>query len=181
MYLVPPMDDEPPADFVTFVAVHLRDAQREAALLTDGPEHADEIYPIAFADVARHWRRLRLRRRITHRDAAEPFLAQRLAARAKRWREQQIEEIETYPYEFEVGPVLAYRRPPVQRSATIALRKAPLLPDTVRAQARPLAEASIAWSHACTQAEWNRLIRIAASVCFGLLVLYQLTRALPVN
>ena len=181
MYLVPPMDDEPPADFVTFVAVRLRDAQREAALLTDGPEHADEIYPIAFADVARHWRRLRLRRRITHRETAWPFLLQRLAVRARRWREEQAEEDETFPFEFEVGPVLPDRRPPVHRSASVALRKAPLLPDTVRAQARPLAEASIAWSHACTQAQWNRLIRIGASVCFGLLVLYQLTRALPVN
>ena len=179
MYLVPPMDDQPPDDFVTFVAVHLHDAQQESARLTGDPGHADEIYPVALADVARHWRRLRLRRRITHRDAAAPFLAQRLAARAKRWREEQIEEIETYPYEFEVGPV--YQRPPVHRSATIALRKAPLLPDTVRVQARPVAEAAIAWSHACTRSEWNRVIRILTTIGFGLLVLFQLTRALPTS
>ena len=90
MYVVPPMPDEPPDDYVTFVAVHLRDAQREAERLTGGPDTADEIYPGAFADVARHWRRLRLRRRIEHRDAAGAYLAQRLGAGAKQWREQQI-------------------------------------------------------------------------------------------
>ena len=177
MYLVPPMDDEPPDEFVTFVAVHLRDAQREAARLTGGVEHADEVYPGAFADVARHWRRLRLRRRITHRDAAGTYLQQRLAARAKRWRDEQIYEIEVRPYEIEVRPVRD--RAPAARTASIALRKAPLLPDTVRIQARPLAEATIAWSHACTQAQWNRLARVATAVCLVLLVLFQMTRHLP--
>ena len=177
MYLVPPMEDEPPDEFVTFVAVHLRDAQRQAARLTGGPEHADEVYPGAFADVARHWRRLRLRRRITHRDAAGTYLVQRLTARAKHWRDEQIYEIEVRPYEIEVRPV----REPVRavHPASIALRKAPLLPDTVRIQARPVAEASIAWSHACTQAQWNRVARVGAVVCLVLLVLYQLTRHLP--
>ena len=172
MYLVPPMDDEPPDDFVTFVAVHLRDAQREAERLTGGPEHADEIYSFALADVARHWRRLRLRRRITHRDAAGPFLQQRLAARARQWREEQIYPVEVRGFPEPVRAV---------RPASIALRKAPLLPGTVRAAARPLAEASIAWSHACTQAQWNRVARVLATACFALLVLFQLTRALPVT
>jgi len=134
MYLVPPMDDEPPDDFVTFVAIHLRDAQRDAARLTGGPEHAGEIYPFALADVARHWRRLRLRRQITHRDAAGPFLAQRLAARAKRWQEDQIYPVDVRPLREPVRAV---------HPASIAVRKAPLLPDTVRVQARPIAEASI--------------------------------------
>ena len=172
MYLVPPMDDEPPDDFVTFVAVHLGDAQREAARLTGGPDHADEIYPIALADVARHWRRLRLRRRITHRDAAGSFLNQRLAARARQWRDEQIYPVDVRPLRESVRAV---------HPASIALRKAPLLPGTVRAAARPVAEAAIAWSHACTQAQWNRVARVLAAVFFTLLVLFQMTRALPVS
>ena len=33
---MPPMDDQPPGEFVTFVGVHLRDLQQEAARLTGG-------------------------------------------------------------------------------------------------------------------------------------------------
>jgi hypothetical protein len=168
VYLVPPMEDEPPGDFVTFVAVQLSDLQREAHRLTGG--HADEVYPDALADVARHWRRLRLRRRFTHRDAAGPYLAQRLATRAKQWRDEQV-------YEVEVQML----RPPVAtaRAASIALRKAALLPDTVRIQQRPIAEASIAWSHAVRVAGWHRLFRIVAAVLLVFVALMQSAPYLP--
>jgi hypothetical protein len=167
MHLIPPMDEEPPDDFVTFVAVHLTDLQSEAARLTGGPQHADEVYPDALADVAGHWRRLRLRRRLTRHDPAGKYLAQRLAGRAKQWREDQV-------YEVEVRLI----RAPVQavRASSIALRKAPLLPGTVRAQARPLAEAAIAWSHAWTRARWRRLAWGAAVFT---LVFIGLVQALP--
>lgn len=169
MYLVPPMDDEPPEDFVTFVAVRLPDLQREAARLTGGPQHADEVYPGALADVARHWRRLRLRRRLTHREEAGAYLARRLATRAKQWRDEQV-------YDVEVTLV----RDPVRAAhpASIALRKAPLLPGTRRLQARPLAEASIAWSHATRQAEWHRLARVAAGAALLFLLMIQAMRYL---
>ncbi|HEV8570564.1 MAG TPA: hypothetical protein VGQ92_26325 [Actinoplanes sp.] len=170
MYLIPPMDDEPPDDFVTFVAVHLTDLQREAARLTGGPQHADEVYPEALVDVAGHWRRLRLKRRLTRKDASGAYLAQRLAARAKQWREDQI-------YEVEVQLI----RPPVPaaRASSIALRKASLLPGTVRVQARPLAEASIAWSHACQRARWRRLVRAAAVFVVVFIGLVQALPTLP--
>jgi DNA-directed RNA polymerase specialized sigma24 family protein len=64
VYLVPPMDDEPPPDFVDFVRARLGDLQREAARLTGGTDHADEVYPEALADVASHWRRQRSRGRM---------------------------------------------------------------------------------------------------------------------
>jgi hypothetical protein len=169
VYLVPPMEDEPPADFVTFVAVCLSDLQREAARLTGG--HADEVYPDALADIAGHWRRLRLRRRLTHRDAAGEFLTHRLATRAKQWRDDQVYEVE-----------VQLLRPPVAagaRAASIALRKAALLPDTVRIQARPLAEASIAWSHACRQARRHGLARTAAAVALLFIFLVQAAPYLP--
>jgi hypothetical protein len=168
VYLVPPMEDEPPADFVTFVAVHLGDLQREAARLTGG--HADEVYPDVLADVAGHWRRLRLRRRLTQRDVAAAFLAQRLAIRAKQWRDDQVYEVE-----------VQLLRPPVAaaHAASIALRKAALLPDTVRIQARPLAEASIAWSHAWRQARWHGLARTAAVFAVAFIILLQSVPYLP--
>src|SRR4051794_6903120 len=94
MYLVPPMDDVPPDDFVSFVAAHLPGLQREAARLTGGERHADEVYPEVLADVAGHWRRLRLRRRLSRNDPAGDYLAHRLTARARRWREEQIFEVD---------------------------------------------------------------------------------------
>ena len=147
-YLVPPMDYEPPEDFVRFVAVHLPDLQREAARLTGGPQHADEIYPEALSDVACHWRRLRLRRRLTRRDAPSEFLLQRLGTRAKQWRDDQIYEVE----------VTLLRPPPVHAAAppTIALRKAAVLPGTARIGVIGTADAGIAWVHAYRRQQWHR-------------------------
>jgi len=65
------------------------------------------------------------------------------------------------------------------RASSIALRKAALLPDTVRVQARPLAEASIAWSHACRQAFRHRIARTAAAVALLFIVLLQAAPYLP--
>jgi hypothetical protein len=177
MYLVPPMDDEPPRDFVDFVAVHLADAQREAARLVGGPQHADEVYPAALSDVAGHWRRLRLRRwarrRLTHGpgDVAAEALHRRLATRAKQWRDDQVYDVE-----------VRLLRPPTTHAAataSIALRKAALLPGTARRQARPLAEASIAWSHAWNQARWRRIARTVAAFVIVLVALIQALPALP--
>ena len=168
VYLVPPMEDEPPADFVTFVIVRLGDLQREAARLTGG--HADEVYPDALADVAGHWRRLRLRRRLTRREVAGTFLAHRLAVRAKQWRDDQVYEVEVQ---------LLRPRVAAARASSIALRKAALLPDTVRIQARPLAEAAIAWSHACRQARRHQLARTAVAVFIVFVALVQVTPYLP--
>jgi hypothetical protein len=171
MYLVPPMDDVPPDDFLDFVAVHLTDLQREAARLTGGPEHADEVYPDALTDVAGHWRRLRLRRRLLRRDVPGAYLAERLATRAKQWRDRQVYEIEVVilrPVTFHAAPAVS-----------IALRKAEVLPGTARAQVRPLAEAAIAWSHAWRQARWRRIGRTTA-VCFLVFIaLFQLFPVFP--
>jgi hypothetical protein len=168
VYLVPPMEEEPPADFVTFVAVHLADLQDEASRQTDG--HGDEVYPDALADVARHWRRLRLRRRLTHRDAASAYLAQRLASRARHWREDQVYEVEVH-----------LLRPPVQAAprASIALRKAAVLPGTVRVQQRPVAEAAIAWSHAWRQAKLHSVARVVAAVVLAFVALMQMVPYAP--
>ncbi|HET6532287.1 MAG TPA: hypothetical protein VFH03_17010 [Actinoplanes sp.] len=163
------MPEEPPADFVEFVTARLTDLQREAARLTGGAQYADEIYPAVLSDVAGHWRRLRWRSRLTHRDAAGEFLARRLAARAKQWREDQI-------YEVEVQML----RPPPPRAAALpasfALRKAALLPDTHRVLHRPVAEAAIAWTYAWRRASWHRYARVAATV---LLVVVAFLQAVP--
>jgi hypothetical protein len=178
MYIVPPMDDEPPRDFVDFVAVHLADAQREAAQLVGDPDHADEVYPAAFSDVAVRWRRLRLQRRLNQRlgrtagDVAATVLYRRLAQRAKQWRDEQI-----YDVDVEVlRPAPAAYAP---ASASIALRKAAVLPETARWQARPLAEAAIAWDHAWRQAQWRRIGRTVATVILILIALVQILPTAP--
>jgi hypothetical protein len=175
MYIVAPMEDEPPREFVDFVAVHLADAQREAVRLVGDPEHADEIYPAAFSDVATRWRRLRLLRWLRRRpassagDPAVEMLYRRLSMRAKQWRDDQIYDVDVQvlrmaPVGYAAGPV------------SVALRKASVLPGTARWQAQPLAEASIAWNHAWRQSQWRR---IGARVLTVVVILLALVQALP--
>ena len=166
---MPPMAEEPPDDFVNFVAVRLADLQRDAVRLTGGSEHADEIYPAVLSDVAGHWRRLRWRSRWVRRDAAGEFLTRRLAARTRQWREDQI-------YEVDVRLLRPPPPPAAELPASYALRKAALLPSTERVQIRPVAEAAIAWNHALRRANWHRVARVVTTVC---LILIAFLQALP--
>jgi hypothetical protein len=180
MYIVPPMDDQPPRDFLDFVAVHLADAQREAAVLVGDSAHADEIYPAAFSDVAIRWRRLRLQRRLRRRwtptagDPAVKTLYRRLAMRAKHWRDEQIYDVDVQV--LRMAPA-GYAAAPGR--ASVALRRAAVLPDTARRQVRPLAEASIAWDHAWRQAQWRRIGRMVAAVVLLLIALAQAIPTVP--
>ena len=176
MHVVPPMDEEPAPGFVTFVAVHLGTLRAEAARLTGGSERADEVYPLVLSDVALHWRRLALRRRLTGRDEAAEYLRRRLAARTAQWREDQI-----YPVEVQVlrPPTPEHRYAP-PAATSIALRKAALLEVTERTPSRPLAEAAIAWEHAWQRARWHRIGRMAGGIAFGFLTLmYALPQPTP--
>jgi hypothetical protein len=125
--------------------------------------------------VATRWRRLRVYRRLRRRLApgsAEPAvetLNRRLAMRAQRWRDEQI-----YDVDVQVLRTAPVGYTPVTASA--ALRRAAVLPETARWQARPLAEASIAWDHAWRQAQWRRIGRTVATV---VLILIALAHALP--
>ena len=163
------MAEEPPDDFVDFVAARLAGLQREAARLTGGPQYAEEIYPAVLSDVAGHWRRLRWRSRWERRDAAGEFLSRRLAARTKQWPADQIYEVE-----------VQLLRPPQPSAAALpasnALRKAALLPSTERVQIRPVAEAAIAWTHAWRRANWYRVARVVTVIC---LILIAFLQALP--
>jgi hypothetical protein len=173
MYVVPPMADEPPPDFLVFVAVHLTTLQDEAARLVGGRRYADEVYPAVLSDVALHWRRLQLRRRLTGRDETGTYLRRRLAARAEQWREDQIYEVEVQL--LPPPPARYYRASP----ASVALRKAALLEETRRSQRRPQAEAAIAWEHACQQARWHRIARVATASTLGVFAAIQLADSLP--
>ena len=177
MYVVPPMDEEPPEGFVTFVAVHLGSLRSEAARLTGGGERADEVYPLVLSDVALHWRRLALRRRLTGRDEAAQYLRRRLEARTQQWREDQIYPVEVHVLRPAPTPAHLYARP---AAASIALRKAALLETTERAPSRPLAEAAIAWEHAWQRARWHRIGRMVGGTVVGFLALmYALPQPTP--
>jgi hypothetical protein len=172
-YLVPPMDPEPPGDYLAFVADNLAVVRDEAARLVGGDAHADEIYPEVLADVAGRWRRLRLLHRLGRRDATSDFLSRRLATRAKQWREDQI-------YTVDIRPL----RPPTAAQAgliadTMAQRLAPLLPPTVRLQQRPVAEAAIAWAHAYSRHRLRRLARLGVAIVLMFGTFVQLLPQLP--
>jgi hypothetical protein len=96
-YLIPPMDDEPPHEYLDFVSVRLGTLRSEASRLVGGDRQATEVYMEVLTDLAGHWRRLCWRSRLSHRDAIAEFLDRRLATRTKQWREEQI-----YPVEVSV-------------------------------------------------------------------------------
>ncbi|BFU43733.1 hypothetical protein [Krasilnikovia sp. MM14-A1004] len=170
-YLFPPMAEEPPSDYVDFVAGHLAALRRDAARLVDGDPYANQIPGDVLADVAGHWRRLRWWSRLRRGDAAADFVSRRLASRAKQWREDR-------PYPVDVRPVaspatampmasvpsVATARRPAARPSSVAQGLAPLLGPTARVSARPVAEAGIAWVHAYQRYCWRRVGRVAAAV-----------------
>jgi hypothetical protein len=158
----PEMPPEPPPEYVAFVARRLADARAEAGRLTGADRFADEVYPPALADVATRWRWRGLRRFDEDR-----LLERRLAVHARRWREDRM-----YPVE-----VVAVRRAQAPgRFASVALRKAGLLPPTARPWERPAAEAAIAWAAAYRRYLWRRWTRIIGT---AVVVLIAIMAVLP--
>lgn len=162
-YLFPPMDDEPPPDFLAFVAARLDGLRREASRLSGGAGDSEALVMEALTDLAGHWRRLRWESRLRGHEVMSGYLTRRLATRTKQWREDQI-----YPVEVDVlPPSTGHVRYERRAGATVAQRLADLLPTTVRAEAEVVAEAEIAWVHAYRRHVWWRYTR----VCIGSVLL----------
>jgi hypothetical protein len=163
MYLIPPMDDEPPVAYVDFVTTHLGELRRETTRLTGGDPDGTHLYMDVLADVAGHWRRLCLLARLRHRDAPGDYLTRRLAIRTRQWRDEQIYDVDMR--------VLALSTPsfpaPFATTGSIALRKAAVLPTTARRGVRATADAGIAWVQAYRKQQWYRLGR---QVAFGVIL-----------
>ena len=162
MYLVPPMDDDPPPEFVAFVAGHLTALRRETDRSVGGDPEGGHLYMDVLADVAGHWRRLRAWSWLAGKDAPAEYLHKRLTSRTRQWRDEQIYDVDvrvlrTQPYVPLHGP-----------GQTLALRKAGVLPGTVRRGAVPLADACIAWVHACRKERWHRVGRLVVT---GILII----------
>jgi hypothetical protein len=155
MYLVPPMDDEPSPEFVTFVATHVGALRQQTDRLVGGDPEGGHIYLEVLADVAGHWRRLRWWGRLTGGDAAAAYLQKRLAARTKEWRDDQI-------YDVDIRVMRQYALVPVGGTASLAQRKAMVLDGTARSTAIPYADAGIAWVNAYRKQEWHRVGRLIA-------------------
>lgn len=162
MRLIPPMDDEPPPDYVAFVTAHQRELRAEAHRLVGGAPVFEEIYGDVLTDLAAHWRRLRWLRR------AEEYMRRRLLARAARWRDDQV-----YRVEMRVlrppAPAGGIRTP----AGSLALRKAAVLPGTARAALDALADAEIAWVHAYLQSQRRRALTYMTGSFLLVLTLIQ--------
>jgi hypothetical protein len=157
MYLIPPMDDDPPPEFVAFVAGHLGALRRETDRLVGGDPVAGHLYMDVLADVAGHWRRLCWWSRLARQDKPAEYLRRRLTARTKQWRDEQIYEVD-----------IRVLQPPQWVSvsgpaSSWALRKAAVLPGTARSSAGPSADAGIAWVQAYRRQQWHRLARLIAT------------------
>ncbi len=169
MYLVPPMDDEPPPEFVAFVASHLAALRHETTRLVGGNLEAAHLYMDVLADVAGHWRRLSWRRRLLGRpDAVLDYMQHRLAVRTKQWRDDQIYEVDV-----RILHPPAYASALYRRGGSLALRKAALLPGTVRTGVVAKADAGIAWVHAYRRQQWHAVGRRIALGIFLLALLIQ--------
>jgi hypothetical protein len=154
MHLIPPMADEPPPAYVSFVATHVGDLRRETDRLVGGDFEGGHLYMDALADVAGHWRRLCLLSRLRGRDEAAGYLLRRLATRTEQWRKEQIYEVDIRVLR---APAFAVSSP----VASLALRKAAVLPGTARAGVVvALADAEIAWVHAYRRQQWRGLGRL---------------------
>jgi len=160
MYLIPPMDDEPPRGYVDFVAAHLGELRRETDRLVGGDVEAGHLYLDVLADVAGHWRRLCWLSRWRRRDAVGDYLRRRLAARTKQWRDDQVYDVDVRVLRQQVlVPVSA-------GTASLALRKAAVLPGTARSGVIATADAGIAWVHAYRRQQWHRAGRLVAAAVF---------------
>ncbi|HEX5205200.1 hypothetical protein ACFQS1_23465 [Paractinoplanes rhizophilus] len=157
MYLVPPMDDEPPPEYVAFVAGHLAALRRETDRLVGGDFEAGHLYMDVLADVAGHWRRLTWWGWLAHKDAPMEYMSRRLASRTKQWRDEQIYEVDIRV--LRTQPYMPLRGP----GPTLAVRKADVLDDTVRVGAGPYADAGIAWVQAYRKQQWHRVGRLIAT------------------
>jgi hypothetical protein len=156
MYLIPPMDEEPPAAYVRFVGTHLGELRQETSRLVGGDAEGAHLYMDVLADLAGHWRRLTLLTRLGRRDALELYLHRRMTTRTRHWRDDQIYEVE-----MRVLPAPVFTAP---APVSLALRKAAVLPGTARGGLVALADAEIAWVQAYRRQYWRRVGRTAAAV-----------------
>jgi len=156
------MADDPPPEFVAFVVTRVAELHAETRRLTGGDPEGDHVYLEVLADVAVHWRRLCWWARLTGRDAAGDYLRHRLLVRTKRWRDDQV-----YDVDVRVMPPPAFYTPFRPVTSSIALRKAAVLPGTARGSVISVADAGIAWVQAYRREQWHRIGRLIA---FGLLL-----------
>lgn len=177
MHLVPPMDDEPPPEYVDFVASHLDGLRRETNRLVGGDFEATHIYMDVLADVAGHWRRLSWRRRLLGRPSAvRDYMQHRLAVRTRQWRDEQIYEVDV-----RVLPPPGYSPAPGRRDGSLALRKAELIPDTVRRGVVASADAGIAWCQAYRRHQWHTVGRRIALGVLLIATIIQTMQSLSVD
>ena len=179
-YLIPPMEDETPPEFIAFVAARRDVLLGEAARLIGGDRSAPELCMQVLTDLAGQWRWLTRLSRLTHRDAAAEYLDRRLTSRTKQWREDQI-----YPVEVHVLPeptwspvkslepvgtapppavTMRYERPPTPPEESLAQQLAYFFPSTVRAGSDVVADAEIAWVHAYRRYLWRRYARLSGGM-----------------
>lgn len=198
--LLPKMEPEAPDGYVSFVGRHLAALRLESAQLAGDAWHAEEIYPEVLSDVARRWQWLELLEHWFGRPgAADDYLRQVLTDRAKRWRAEQIYEIDMVvlradpadvadaepvataaampaaPFTRGEAPgasagLARYRRTGPGRSS-LGLKQARFL-SPLRRPPAPIAEAAIAWWHAYVAQ--RRRKRVAAVIAV-ILVLAALT------
>ena len=165
------MADEPPREFVDFVADRYPWMTTEADRLTDGAEQSAGIAALVLSDVAMHWRRLALRSRLTRADEVRAFVTRRLVKRTTQWRDEQIYQVEVRV----LRPVYQAAHFP----ASYAVRKAEVLASTVRTATAPTAEAAIAWADARHRVLIHKIVRVTITIIVVIGVFLSLIPSTP--
>jgi hypothetical protein len=153
-------EPEAPPDYVDFVGRHIGTLRTESDRLTGDIGKGEEIYAEALADVAARWQWLELlRTRLGRPTVADEYLHRTLAARARRWRDEQPYPVEVRAIRPEpAGPPAPLARRPLARS--LGFRQAAFLAPEHHAPA-PIAEAAIAWWHAYEAQRRRRRVALA--------------------
>lgn len=180
-HLLPRIASEPPPEYVAFVRRHLESLRHDAADVVSDEHNADELYPAVLTDVAVRWGWLELlRTRLGRPGACETYLDRAFARRSQRWHSGQAhtdqpQTQESPPVEIQVWSDEVPRpAPAVPVRSSVALRIAPHVGRSARFEAGPVAEAAIAWWHAC---ETRRRRRVIAAVGVLLVLVIVITRA----
>jgi hypothetical protein len=181
--LLPRISPEPPPEYIAFVEHHLDALRRDAARVVGTEQDADYLYPDVLTDVAARWGWLRLQKRLVQADATDVYLRRAFSRRADSWRAPDLMPLESldeaWPVEVQVWSTGSIDPPPPPppraKASSIAVRLAPHLDPTQRPQAGPLAEAAVAWWHACEMRRRRRRIAIGVFA----LILVALINRLP--
>lgn len=188
------MPSEPPDSYVAFVERHLDALRLDAARVVGNDQDADRLYPDVLTDVAIRWQWLDLAQtRLGRPEAGERYLREAFDRRSARWCDEQAFPVDITVWRTEPGMSVAQQKwaavsfggsagveayvqacPARPARSSVALRIAAHVTSASQLTAGPVAEAAIAWWHACEARRRRRYYAVAAAVLAFMMLVTRL-------